>query len=106
MNRAHRKRLLRRSQAASSLPQYKAAQLQLHLILCWRDEFQRRFRASPADAREFQERKARELSDLGASETMLGIFRAACSERVFVPARLISNYAAVDLLELREVRKR
>lgn len=106
MNRAHRKRLLRRAEATAKLPPTEAVQRQMHLIQVWRDEFQRRLRTSPAEAREFQERKERELSDLGATETMCEIFRSACSERVFVPAHLTSNYAAIDLLELREIRKR
>ncbi len=91
----------------------------LCLIESWSNEYQRRIRRSVPEGENFRRQKQDELRLLGASEEIARRFDSTCrAQRFFVeecgvlagkpnvPALLVSNYSAIELYELREMRRR
>jgi hypothetical protein len=118
MKKSTKKRLERRRESASKLTDRAARDLHVRLIQGWSQAYVRRFRVSLEEAEAFRLQKTYELRDLGANDSTLRLLQAACMSQRFaieerrliagalsVPTHLVGNYEAVELHELREVRR-
>ncbi len=111
------KRLKQRIEVAAKLSPWAAQQFRGHLIAGWSASFVRQYRASRKTAEAFWREKTAELRQLGGTDADVRAFSVACEARLLAaqerapqvfnaPAHLVSNYEAVELFELTEVRRR